>query len=323
MSATLESDMSLGTRWRTQADEEVPLRSDLREIANHLRAVRAKLAEAGERDSAWRDEARRLIQAFTVDTATELLSSSYTTPASSIGRSSLSHFGIGAPANLAGTLITCPVAWPNDASQLKPWLAEESRHRIEPSDYVWYATNSDVTGAAGVVGVYEIDIPPKRVREMPRPYAPRAPGRGHDGLRAFEEIKGWLDISDKQTAIATGIGRTTKYSWERGTVARPSTVRTLFALREALSGFVRARGETQLHQWLHRPDANGETALDFLLRGDADAFVALLSDALFSAESALPQKEFTTFAPDPEPDPSPEPPALHVRPRRNRRRRDQ
>src|SRR5206468_4301190 len=124
--------------------------------------------------------------------------------------------------------------------------------------------------------------------------------RTHEGLRAFAEVKRWLDLSDEQTAEVTGIGRTTKYSWERGVVPRASTIRPLFSLRESLAGFVESKGLPALRRWLHQVLPEGRSPMDVLFAGESDAFIALTADELFSVSHERPSATFTTLEPDPD-----------------------
>lgn len=344
MAATLERKRDELTKpWvsesRTQADDEQPLRPELREIAAHLTAVRAKLAEAAGRDTTWRDEAQRLIHAFTVNTAADLWPTVHTTVQSGVNiDAALLGASEAFPANqftfTVGRNLMTDVPESAWFGGLYQYIGHGNVHarnvlahspmlypRLGVPNVEWYG--ADVTAPLEVIddpAEYTMHVVPS---VAPPVAVPRAPNRVHDGLRAFEDVKRWLDLSDEQTAEVAGLGRTTKYSWERGVVPRASTIRPLNALREALAGLVRSRGERYLGAWLNQVQSDGRTPLAGLLDGNNEGFIELLRGELFAPAAGRAPSEFRTFAPEPDVEAAATPRQLRRRPRRNRRRGDQ
>lgn len=336
MAATLERSqnwlsMPRVSASRTQADNETGLRPDLRVIAGHLDAIREQLANAAARDTAWQEDVSRLLGAFAAETATRIF-----TPTAPAG---LNQFlptmnPTGNLVPLSGTRIefggTTPDLRPNSLSVFSP-LVGTAIATAGPGVQVFHGglgeEYNNVNRFSGVVL--------NTVGGPLNPFAPltfgeeRRPAVGfrrtHEGLRAFEEVKRWLDLSDEQTAEVTGLGRTTKYSWERDQIVpRPSTIRVLLSLREALSGFVRAKGEPELRRWLHRAGPTGSTPINRLLAGQVDQFLGILSQEIFATSPARPRSDFHTLTPDPDVlEPSDAPRQLRRRARRPRGPRDQ
>jgi transcriptional regulator with XRE-family HTH domain len=335
MPATLEQIQRRAKPWvnasKTQAEEETPLRPELREIARHLNAVRTKLTEVSARDSGWRDEVIRMLSAFAAEASAELLGP---TP-----------FEVGLGGNvtsaLSERLLLNSVSANASLSNAPENAAVTNNADIGLCGYLFapgaiYSNASTVScGYSFAPGaIYSMGDPASEAafaRHILSYRALRAPSGGealvadrtHEGLRAFGDVKRWLDLSDEQTAEVAGLGRTTKYSWERGVVARASTIRLLIALREALEALVRTRGELHLRGWLSQVRQDGRTPLDVILAGDSEGFLTLLSEEVFSAPTGRARSEFKTLAPEPDLEAAPASRELRRRPRRNRRRGDQ
>jgi hypothetical protein len=256
----------------TPVDSEYALllSPDLAVLAGKIGDIRSFLNENTEQSEAWRTEASRMLAALFDDVPGLLhLGSSR---AARTKTASAQKQGVSPGEWIAVNATPTPVE-ATEFRTLADYRLVANAAALE-GNWSQKVVSFGVPSNTWLTGYSSLSPTPIAAVTLSAPTTPRA-------VRAFQEIRDILGVSDRDAADAVGVGRTTPYTWIRGREPRPSTVRQLYEVHALLMALLRRLGWPQLQQWLNTEREAESTPLNQLVSGDLGAFRRTARAALF------------------------------------------
>jgi transcriptional regulator with XRE-family HTH domain len=262
-----------------EIDFSLLLSPDLMELAQHIDAVRMVLRKADEHNEAWRSEVVRMIEALVGDAAEALGRTTSEAPAEALGAPFLNADYLGwqhPDTYYFGDFTLAAANVTNRYYYWYPYLYPLNEYGSLNNPYV------APTASDNWVEDYISDPVVHTAKESP-------------ALAAFNRLRHALSLTDEETARVVGIGRTTFYSWQRGTDPRSSTIRELYELDALVVSLLRAIGDAGLQDLLHLRQSSGQTLHELIRDGHTEELRDRARAAIFSrstgpvARSLLPE----------------------------------